>query len=87
MTVKVKFEYKMEYNLKTWSDLEVYGTGFWQVDEEELAQEFNDSEYTDFKEFLDFYFTDFKGLDLDNIVLTVDEDDLKRLENEVKMYL
>ena len=87
MTVRVKFEYKMEYYLKTWSDLEVNGSGFWQVNEEELAQEFEDSEYTDFKKFLDFYFTDFSGLDLDNIVLTVDEDDLKRLENEVRMYL
>ena len=87
MTVKVKFEYKMEYFMKTWSDLEVNGSGFWQVNEEELAWEFNDSGYTDFKEFLDFYFTDFTGLDLDNIVLTVDEDDLKRLENEVRMYL
>lgn len=87
MTVKVKFEYKMEYILKTWSNLEVNGAGFWQVNEEELAEEFNDSGYIDFKEFLDFYFTDFTGLDLDNIVLTVDKDDLKRLENEVKMYL
>lgn len=87
MTVKVKFEYKMEYFLKTWSNLEVNGTGFWQVDESELAEEFDDSEYEDFKEFLDFYFTDFTGLDLDDIVLTVDEDDLKRLENEVRMYL
>ena len=87
MTVKVKFEYKMEYLLKTWSNLEVNGTGFWQVDEEELAGEFNDSGYTDFKEFLDSYFTDFNGLDLDIIVLTVDEDDLKCLENEVRMYL
>ena len=87
MTVKVKFEYKMEYFLKTWSDLAVNGTGFWQVNEGDLAWEFNDSGYTDFKEFLDFYFTDFKGLDLDNIVLTVDEDDLKRLEKEVRMYL
>ena len=87
MTVRVKFEYKMEYYLKTWSYLEVNGSGFWQVNEEELAKEFDDSEYEDFKEFLDFYFTDFKGLDLDNIVLTVDEDDLKRLENEVRMYL
>ena len=87
MTVRVKFEYKMEYYLKTWSDLEVNGSGFWQVNEEELAKEFDDSEYENFKEFLDFYFTDFKGLDLDNIVLTVDEDDLKRLENEVRMYL
>ena len=87
MTVKVKFEYKMEYFLKTWSDLKVNGTGFWQVNEEELAWEFNDSGYTDFKEFLDFYFTDFTGLDLDNIVLIIDEDDLKRLENEVRMYL
>ena len=87
MTVRVKFEYKMEYYLKTWSDLEVNGSGFWQVNEEELAKEFDDSEYEDFKEFLNFYFTDFKGLDLDNIVLTVDEDDLKLLENEVRMYL
>ena len=87
MTVRVKFEYKMEYFMRTWSDLEVNGSGFWQVNEEELAKEFDDSEYEDFKEFLDFYFTDFKGLDLDNIVLTVDEDDLKRLENEVRMYL
>ena len=78
---------KMEYYLKTWSDLEVSGSGFWQVNEEELAREFGDSEYENFKEFLDVYFTDFKGLDLDNIVLTVDEDDLKRLENEVRMYL
>ena len=87
MTVRVKFEYKMEYYLKTWSDLEVSGSGFWQVNEEELAREFDDSEFENFKEFLDVYFTDFKGLDLDNIVLTVDEDDLKRLENEVRMYL
>ena len=87
MTVKVKFEYKMEYFMKTWSDLEINGTGFWQVDESELAEEFDNSKYENFKEFLDFYFTDFKGLDLDNIVLTVDEDDLKRLENEVRMYL
>lgn len=87
MTVKVKFEYKTEYFMKTWSDLALNGSGFWQVNEEELAWEFNDSGYTDFKEFLDFYFTDFTGLDLDNIVLTVDEDDLKRLENEVRMYL
>ena len=87
MTVKVKFKYQMEYCLKTWSDLEVNGTGFWQVNEEELAREFSNSKYENFKEFLDFYFTDFKGLDLDNIVLTVDEDDLKRLENEVRMYL
>lgn len=87
MTVRVKFEYKMEYFLKIWSDLEVSGTGFWRVDEEELAREFNNSEYEDFKEFLDSYFTDFKGLDLDNIILTVDEDDLKCLENEVRTYL
>lgn len=87
MTVKVKFEYKMEYFLKTWSNLEVNGTGFWQVNESELAEEFDDSEYENFKEFLDVYFTDYKGLDLDNIVLTVDEDDLKHLENEVRMYL
>lgn len=87
MTVRVKFEYKMEYFMKIWSDLEVSGTGFWRVDEEELAHEFNDSEYEDFKEFLDSYFTDFKGLDLDNIILTVDEDDLKCLENEVRTYL
>lgn len=87
MTVRVKFEYKMEYYLKTWSDLEVSGSGFWQVNEEELAREFGDSDFENFKEFLDVYFTDFKGLDLDNIVLTVDEYDLKRLENEVRMYL
>lgn len=87
MTVRVKFEYKMEYFMKTWSDLEVSGSGFWQVNEEELAQEFDDSDFENFKEFLDVYFTDFKGLDLDNIVLTVDEYDLKRLENEVRMYL
>ena len=87
MTVRVKFEYKMEYFMRTQSDLEVNGSGFWQVNEEELAKEFDDSEYEDFKEFLNFYFTNFKGLDLDNIVLTVDEDDLKRLENEVRMYL
>lgn len=87
MTVRVKFEYKMEYFMKIWSDLEVSGTGFWRVDEEELAREFNNSEYEDFKEFLDSYFTDFKGLDLDNIILTVDEDDLKCLENEVRTYL
>lgn len=87
MTVRVKFEYKMEYFMKTWSDLEVSGSGFWQVNEEELAREFDDSDFENFKEFLDVYFTDFKGLDLDNIVLTVDEYDLKRLENEVRMYL
>ena len=87
MTVRVKFEYKMEYFMRTQSDLEVNGSGFWQVNEEELAKEFDESDFDDFKEFLDFYFTDFKGLDLDNIVLTVDEDDLKRLENEVRMYL
>lgn len=87
MTVRVKFEYKMEYFMKTWSDLEVSGSGFWQVNEEELAREFDDSNFENFKEFLDVYFTDFKGLDLDNIVLTVDEYDLKRLENEVRMYL
>jgi hypothetical protein len=87
MTVKVKFEYKMEYFMKTWSDLEVSGAGFWEVNEGDLAEEFGESDFDDFKEFLDFYFTDFKGLDLDNIVLTVDEDDLKRLENEVRMYL
>lgn len=87
MTVRVKFEYKMEYFMKTWSDLEVNGSGFWQVNEEELAREFDDSDFENFKEFLDVYFTDFKGLDLDNIVLTVDEYDLKRLENEVRMYL
>lgn len=86
MTVKVNFEYKMEYFLKTWSDLNIKGLGFWQVSEEELAYEFYDSEYTDFKEFLNFYFTDFSGLNLDNIVLTVDEKDLKRLENKVKQY-
>ena len=87
MTVRVKFEYKMEYYLKTWSDLEVNGSGFWQVNEEELSREFTDSKYEDFKKFLEEYFVSFNGLDLDNIVLTVDEDDLKRLENEVRMYL
>jgi hypothetical protein len=87
MTVRVKFEYKMEYFMKTWSDLAINGTGFWQVNEEELAWEFADSKYEDFKKFLEKYFVSFSGLDLGDIVLTVDEDDLKRLENEVRMYL
>lgn len=87
MTVKVKFEYKMEFYMKTWSDLAINGTGFWQVNEEELAWEFNDSDFSDFKKFLENYFVSFNGLDLDNIILTVDEDDLKQLENEVRMYL
>ena len=87
MTVKVKFEYKMEYFMKTWSDLAINGTGFWQVNEEELAWEFADSKYEDFRKFLEEYFVSFSGLDLGDIVLTVDEDDLKRLENEVRMYL
>lgn len=87
MIVKVNFKYDMEFYMKTWSELNIEGTGFWTVNEEELAEEFYDSEYNNFKEFLDIYFTDFRGLDLDNIVLTVDEDDLKRLENEVRMYL
>ena len=87
MIVKVNFKYDMEFYMKTWSELNIEGTGFWTVNEEELAEEFHDSEYNNFKEFLDVYFTDFRGLDLDDIVLTVDEDDLKRLENEVRMYL
>lgn len=87
MTVKVKFEYKMEYINKTWSDLAINGSGFWQVNEEDLAWEFNDSDFDNFKEFLEDYFVSFSGLDLGDIVLTVDEDDLKRLENEVRMYL
>ena len=87
MTVKVKFEYQMEYINKTWSDLTIKGSGFWQVNEEDLAWEFNDSDFDNFKEFLEDYFVSFKGLDLDDIILTVDEDDFKRLENEVRMYL
>ena len=77
----------MVFYLKTWSDLVVNGSGFWQVNEEELAWEFADSKYEDFKKFLDNYFVSFSGLDLEYIVLTVDEDDLKRLEDEVRMYL
>jgi hypothetical protein len=87
MTVKVNFEYKMEFFMKTWSDLAVNGSGFWQVNEEEFAWEFSDSKYEDFKKFLEEYFVSFSGLDLGDIVLTVDEDDLKRLEDEVRMYL
>lgn len=76
----------MEYLMKTWSNLSIEGTGFWKVDEGDLALEFFNSEYKDFKEFLDFYFIDFSGLDLGNIVLNVEEEDLIRLENEIKLY-
>ena len=87
MTVRVNFKYDMEFYMKTWSELNIKGTGFWEVDEEQLAEEFHDSEYDDFKEFLEFYFKDFSGLDLDDsIELTVNEDDFKKLENEMKYY-
>lgn len=87
MIVRVKFQYEMEYWMKTWSNLSVEGNGFWTVNEDELAIEFSESEYTDFKEFLNFYFKDFSGLDLDNINLSINEEDLKYLEEEIKSYI
>ena len=86
MKLSVKFKYEMEYFMKTWSELSVEGTGFWRVNTEELFEEFNDSEYDNIKEFLDFYFTDFSGLDLGDIVLTIDEEDLEKLESEYNYY-
>lgn len=84
MILKVKFKYEMEYFMKTWSELSVEGTGFWRVNTEELFEEFNDSKYDNLKEFLDFYF--FSGLDLGDIVLTIDEEDLEKLESEYNYY-
>ena len=86
MILKVKFKYEMEYVLKTWSELCIEGSGFWRVNTDELCEEFNNSEYNNFKEFLDFYFTDFSGLDLGDRVLTIDEEDLKKLESEYNYY-
>ena len=76
----------MEYFMKTQSELSVEGSGFWTVNVEELFEEFYESEYNNLKEFLDFYFTDFSGLDLGDIVLTIDEEDLEKLESEYNYY-
>lgn len=88
MTVRVSFEYKMVYYLKTWSNLDVKGEGTWQVCAEDLATEFSESIFETFDEFLDEYFHSFIGLDLDSaLIIHVNKEDFAKLEQEVKEYL
>lgn len=88
MTVRVDWKFKMQYFLKTWSNLDVKGEGTWQVCVEDLATEFSESNFETFDEFLDEYFHSFIGLDLDSaLIIHVDEEDFAKLEQEVKNNL
>ena len=52
MIIRFNYKYEMEYILKTWSSLDITGSGDWCVNTLELAEEFCESD-EDFKKYVE----------------------------------
>ena len=87
MKIRIDCKFQMEYLMKTYSNLEIQGTGKWDIDQYELAEEFINSDFENFDDFLEDYLYNFNGLDLDSaLIITFNENDLEVLRNFVTIY-
>lgn len=82
MTVRFDYKYEMEYILKTWSSLNITGSGNWCVNVSELAEEFCESN-EDFDVFLEDYF--YRELNIDGKI-EFNEEDIKILSEYCIKY-
>ena len=82
MIIRFNYKYEMEYILKTWSSLDITGSGDWCVNTLELAEEFCESD-EDFNVFLENYF--YKELDIDGKI-EFNEEDIKVLSEYCIKY-
>lgn len=81
MRIRFEYNYNMEFFFRTHSEITIKGNGIWDVDEEELALEYDNSEIENFEEFCLKYFYDELLDDLNDDSIKFNLDDLKLLEN------
>jgi len=82
MIIKFKYNYKTEFIHKTYSYIYIEGNGEWCVNEDELYEEYRNSDYDDFKEFISNYF--YNELDIDPDFITFNEKDFNCLKEYCK---
>lgn len=82
MIIRFNYKYEMEYILKTWSSLDITGSGDWYVNTLELAEEFCESN-EDFDVFLENYF--YRELDIKGEI-KFNEEDIKVLSEYCIKY-
>ena len=83
MKIKFDYNYSMEFCLRTYSVLSIKGKGEWNVDEDELIEEWNPKEH-DIIDFIKEYF--WMTLDVNPDSIIFDKEDLDELVKYMKMY-
>lgn len=78
MNIRFKYNYDVEFLLRTNSRIIIEGTGQWEVNEEDFVYEFEIDPEENFIEFCKNYF--WYQLDIDPDRIEFNLDDLKRLE-------
>ena len=84
MKIKFKYNYNIEFCLKTNSNLVISGEGEWNVDEIDLAEEYCESDYESPIDFIKNYF--WIDLNYDPDYFIFDSDDIKLLNEFLKHY-
>ena len=84
MKIKFKYNYNMEFCLKTYSNLVISGEGEWNIDEIDLAKEYCESDYESPIDFIENYFWIELSIDPDYFIF--DSDDIKLLNEFLKHY-
>lgn len=86
MIIRFEYNYNMEYLLTAHSKLTIEGTGEWDVNEEEFAEEFLTSK-EDYKTFEDYCLNYFwMTLDINDNAIKFNSKDLEVLEKYCKEY-
>ena len=83
MKIKFDYNYSMEFCFKTHSLLLIKGKGEWNVEADELTEEWNPKE-RDAIDFIEEYFWIMLNIDPDSIIF--DKEDLDRLVKYMKTY-
>lgn len=78
MNIRFKYNYDVEFYLRTNSRIIIEGTGQWEVNEDDIAYEFEIDPEENFIEFCKNYF--WYQLDIDPDRIEFNLDDLKQLE-------
>ena len=78
MNIRFKYNYDVEFLLRTNSRIVIEGTGQWEVNEEDIAYEFEIDPEENFIEFCKNYF--WYQLDIDPDRIEFNLEDLKQLE-------
>lgn len=78
MNIRFKYNYDVEFLLRINSRIVIEGTGQWEVNEEDIAYEFEIDPEENFIEFCKNYF--WYQLDIDPDRIEFNLDDLKQLE-------